>query len=121
MELQLPPVSASAPKESGGEFNVISTTRSFTLSTSSTAMRDEWMAAIQSAISQLQSRQSTFPTNSAAVESVAVVPRLGQKVSCSFKISFKCILFDRILICRLQFGHRINELLCVNFAQLLSA
>lgn len=84
MELQLPPVSASTPKESGGEFNVISTTRSFTLSTSSTAMRDEWMTAIESAISQLQSRQSTFPTNSLAVESVAVVPRLGQKVSFSF-------------------------------------
>lgn len=43
------------------------------------------MTAIQSAISQLQSRQSTFPTNSSAVESVAVVPRLGQKVSFSFK------------------------------------
>lgn len=80
MEVQLP-TGSTLTKESDGEFNVISTTRSFTLSTSSTALRDEWMAALEEAISQFQSRQSTFPTKSTSgTESVASEPRLGQQV-----------------------------------------
>lgn len=81
MEVQVPPINAASTKESGGEFNVISTVRSFTLSTSSTALRDEWVTAIEQAISQLQSKQSTFPTKSAATESLSSEHRLGQQVS----------------------------------------
>ena len=74
MEVQLP---SGETKESDGEFNVISTTRSFTLSTSSTALRDEWMVALTDAISQLQSKQSSFPS---ASDNPPGESRLGQQV-----------------------------------------
>ncbi|XP_057365372.1 FYVE, RhoGEF and PH domain-containing protein 5-like [Daphnia carinata] len=60
MEVHLPSVSAT--EENANEFNVISTARSFTLAASSMHARNEWMCALSEAISELQSKQSTFPS-----------------------------------------------------------
>ena len=55
MEVQIP-----SGAEASCQVNVISTTRSFTLSAKSTEIRDEWAVTLCSAINQFQSKQSSL-------------------------------------------------------------
>ena len=76
MEIQLP--AAATVQDCGHEFNVISTTRSFTLSAISAEIRDDWMHVLGDTINQFQAKLSSFlHTGTGGVESMET--RLGQQ------------------------------------------
>ena len=77
MEIQLP--AAATVQDCGHEFNVISTTRNFTLSATSAAIRDDWMLVLGDTINQFQAKQSSFLHTGTAPE--VVETRLGQQVN----------------------------------------
>ena len=60
LPLQRMQVDLPATEDYENEFNVISTTRSFTLVSSSAQMRDEWISVLKKAINDFQSKQLTF-------------------------------------------------------------
>ena len=72
MEVQVPLVC----QDCENEFKVISTSRSFTLAACSLEDRDEWISALNEAISQYQFKQLSFnPTKTLPSQSVL---RIGQ-------------------------------------------
>lgn len=77
MEVHLP---CTVARDFDNEFNVISTTRSFTLVSSSAQARDEWISAMTQAISEFQSKLSSFSTTKAPTATDSEFNRIGQQV-----------------------------------------
>ena len=80
LPLQRMQVDLPATEDYENEFNVISTTRSFTLVSSSAQMRDEWISVLKKAINDFQSKQLTFmATRNAPVVLNEEPVRIGQQ------------------------------------------